>query len=125
QSGTAYTPTTVPLGNVKPSCGKGATAQQSQQVSYQQQQQASCVPQFEFYDSTVISSLDINLDCENNVVRTRCTDGSGAQAALPIGPGGQVRGNMQFQKPVQNDGYGHTSCWVTTIIHFDGTASCR
>lgn len=122
----AYQPTAAPYGGFKVGCGpKQNQQQQSQQIQYQQQSAApDCSPQLQFFSSK-ISDFDLRMDCDAGVVNVANLGSDQKKGAFPIQDDGTVRGQLEFQQQIQNDGQGNVSCWVKTVIDFDGRANCR
>ena len=123
-----YQPTAEPLGGFKVGCGTQQNQQPAQQqIPFKQQQQqtdpTSCSPQFQFYQSK-FSDFDVQIDCDNNRVNIKSSGPDQQSKNIPIQSDGSVKGDLQYQQQVQNDGKGNVSCWVETVVNFNGQADC-
>jgi hypothetical protein len=120
----------VPLGNFTLDCegtqGQGQGQKQQQvQFKQQQQQQQSCKNQPIQFQQQKVADFDFQVDCGSRqvVVKNKSAQDQKTEF-LPIQQDGKVKGQMQFQQQVQNDGKGNLRCWVEYVVKFDGTASC-
>lgn len=111
------------MGAVNFSCN-GASGASQQEMPYQQQQQG-CKKGLRF-EQKRFSDLDINLDCNEGVVRIQNKGSPDEKSkALPIADDGSVQGQLQYQQKIKGDGYGHDQdCWIEYDVRFDGKANC-
>ncbi len=128
--------TTSNLGDFNFSCddngGETNTVQQTpKQVTFTPKQE--CVQQtgpnqttqvLQFQDSKV-SDFDVQLDCSSRVVRVRHIGTDEEEQTLPIRTDGTVRGTLNFNRQLQNDGKGNNLCWIGYVVTFDGRAQCE
>ena len=120
------TPSTTPpaltgLGNISFGCGGSGGGTQQKPVQFQQQQ--SCGQSFQFQQQKV-SDFDVTMDCDNKTVLVKSKGKDQQQQQFAIMPDGSVKGKMQFQQQMGDDGKSHQECWVEFVVDFDGHANC-
>lgn len=112
------------LGNFNMSCNGQSTQGQQKQVPFQQQQQSGCKKQSFQFQQQKVGDYDVDLDCGAKQVVVKSKGFDQQQQAIPIQSDGTVKGKVQYQQQLQNDGKGNQVCWVQYAVDFDGKAQC-
>jgi hypothetical protein len=112
------------LGAVDFKCD-GQEQQQAQQQELKFRQKSGCsADQVFVFQESVVSDFDVFLDCSRGFVTVVGKGATADRKTFPIQEDGSVKGNLQMQQQVQDDGYGRVQCFVITQVLIDGKARC-